>query len=135
MNPLLTPDQVSAGVAHLRSYSGQPFSDEDAAMWASVLRRYHVGELAEALDRWARTEKGQYRPRPAELAPYLGSPPSKPLPAPGCAQCEDGWVDTEPRDVVGTVRPCELCKPEQFNAWRSGRFMPEPATPSSWANN
>ena len=46
----------------------------------------------------------------------------------GCPRCHgnSGWVVVDPGDIgqPDTVRPCDSCCREAFDAWRSGKFGP-----------
>lgn len=77
----LSEDGVKAAMASLAAWSGQPFPDEDRAIWRAALRGYRPGELAKALDAWQRTENGRYRPKPGDLAQFLDRP-HRPQPLP-----------------------------------------------------
>lgn len=48
-----------------------------------------------------------------------------------CGLCPgDGWQVVDPKDFgePSDVRPCPICRPEQFTLWQRGAFRPVTST-------
>ena len=49
----------------------------------------------------------------------------------GCGICDStGFQTVDPKDLgePAVVRPCHLCRPEQFALWQRGAYRPTVAT-------
>jgi len=73
----LAEEHVRTALAILSGWSAQPFLPEQEAAWRVALRGYRQGEFGPAMAAWQRSARGRFRPRPADLAPFLHRPPAR----------------------------------------------------------
>ena len=114
--------------------------DDVQRLWTAHLARFQPEDVIRAADVWV-SQTGVGFPELAEFESVVGQQarerlnPAAPPRAQGEACPECGLGDTgEPEGLVYLmnptdggnvdVRPCNLCRPEQFALWRAGHFMP-----------
>ena len=110
-------------------FSVPPMGQGDRERWGRLIETMSEEQFIEGVSK-SRTvrppEQVHLRPSVEAFRAYAIQPTESKRPRnyPGCAQCSPGgWVRMDER----TVRPCAACKPEQYNAWRTGVFRAHPA--------
>jgi hypothetical protein len=126
--------------ANLRPEFG--FDEGDAErLWGTKLAGISLAAVMQAADSWISDPANEF-PTLAEfetlavsMQRHIDHPRREATNAP-CPECDgtvdepSGWVELTPVGgaVVGTVRPCEQCRPTQHALWRQGHHASRDGT-------
>ena len=129
--------------ANLKPEFGWDLSNAED-LWSVALAPFAPGSVITAASTWLEDEGAEFPTLP-EFKTLVASidrraaHPAAPEPGTDCTECgeERGWVfATNPLSGgLADRRPCSTCRPEQYEMWQDGHFMPREGTATCHRNH
>lgn len=109
--------------------------DRSEEVWGIKLAAFDIQTLTEAVDKWISEDTNAF-PAVGELVSLalriknrrnaIKAAHDHPIPGQLCMECGgQSWVDVDEGAAIGTVRPCSVCRADQYQTWKSGGYMPK----------
>jgi hypothetical protein len=106
-------------------------------VWGVKLAAFDLETLTEAVSQWISEDTHAF-PAVGELVSLahriqnrqraIEAAAKNPIPGQLCIECEgSGWVETPKVETPGGgtcsfVRPCQSCRPDQYQLWKNGHY-------------